>query len=114
MSIISPSRENTESRLSHFPRALERDRDPMTNCWYSEVMAVLGTCALCRQPSELQDSHLLPRAIYRDLRMPDLPNPNPIIGVPTETGPRQEQVKTPLLCADCEARFNRNGEKWVL
>jgi len=62
----------------------------------------------------LQVSHLIPRALYLDLRMPELPNPNPIVGTPEETGPRQEQVVAPLLCRKCERRFNVNGEKWVL
>lgn len=73
-----------------------------------------GRCALCRFDRELQESHLLPRAIYCDLRSPGLPNPNPIFGTPEETGPRQDQFKTYLLCTDCEDRFNRDGEKWVL
>ena len=77
-------------------------------------MAAVGICAVCRRRSELRDSHLVPRAIYHDLRMPELPNPNPIVSTTDETGPRQEQVKTPLLCGNCEDRFNRNGEKWVL
>ncbi len=46
--------------------------------------------------------------------MPELPNPNPILGTPEETGPRQEQVVAPLLCGSCEHRFNVNGEKWVM
>jgi hypothetical protein len=77
-------------------------------------MTIVGRCPLCHQDCELQDSHLLPNAIYRDLRMPELPNPNPIMSTSVQTGPRQEQVKTPLLCGSCEQRFNRGGENWVL
>jgi hypothetical protein len=75
---------------------------------------VVGRCALCLRDRELRESHLLPRAIYRDLRSPHLPNPNPIVGTPDETGPRQEQIKEYLLCAECEDRFNQRGEKWIL
>jgi hypothetical protein len=71
-------------------------------------------CALCRQEAELQRSHLIPRAIYLDLRTPELPNPNPIVGTPKETGQRQEQIVAPLLCHSCEHRLSVNGEKWVL
>jgi hypothetical protein len=46
--------------------------------------------------------------------MPDLPNPNPILATPLETGPRQEQVVADFLCLECEDRFNQHGEKWVL
>ena len=77
-------------------------------------MMVVGTCGLCRRESELQLSHLIPRALYLDLRMPGLPNPNPLISTPEETGPRQEQVAAHLLCRSCEHRFSINGEKWVL
>ena len=52
-----------------------------------------GKCALCLANDELVDRHLLPRALYRDLRTPQLPNPAPILGTPSETGPRQEQIK---------------------
>jgi hypothetical protein len=77
-------------------------------------MPPTGTCKLCGNTAEIQSSHLIPRALYLDLRMPDLPNPNPIMGVPEETGPRQEQLQTRLLCSECEQRFSANGEKWVL
>lgn len=77
-------------------------------------MAVNGVCALCRQQADLQLSHLIPRALYLDLRMPELPNPNPIVGTPEGTGPRQDQVVARLLCRNCEHRFSVNGEKWVL
>jgi hypothetical protein len=46
--------------------------------------------------------------------MPQLPNPNPIMGLPEETGPRQEQLQVPLLCSKCEQRFSARGEKWIL
>ncbi len=77
-------------------------------------MSQIGTCKLCQRRAEIQSSHLIPRAIFLDLRMPHLPNPNPIMGLPEETGPRQEQVEAPLLCSECEQRFSANGEKWVL
>lgn len=77
-------------------------------------MPPIRICKLCRREAEIQSSHLIPRAIFVDLRMPDLPNPNPIMGLPEETGPRQEQVVTPLLCSPCEQRFSANGEKWIL
>src|SRR5687768_3672864 len=77
-------------------------------------MSAFGTCTLCHRDSALQVSHLIPRALYLDLRTPELPNPNPIVGTPEETGPRQEQVAAPLLCSGCEHLFNTRGEKWVL
>lgn len=78
------------------------------------VMDDARRCALCLREDEIQSSHLIPRALYVDLRTPSLPNPNPITGTPEETGPRQEQFVTRLLCRPCEHRFSVNGEKWVL
>jgi hypothetical protein len=77
-------------------------------------MLAIGPCKLCRRDAELQSSHLIPRAIFVDLRMPELPNPSPIMSLPEETGPRQEQVVTSLLCSTCEQRFSALGEKWIL
>jgi len=71
-------------------------------------------CALCLQEAELRRSHLIPRGLILDLRVPELSNPNPIVSMPEETGPRQEQIVAPLLCGSCEHRFSVNGEKWVL
>ena len=77
-------------------------------------MVAISRCALCLRDEQLQMSHLIPRALYLDRRMPELPNPNPIYGLPEEQGPRQEQFVERLLCRDCEHRFSVNGEKWVL
>jgi hypothetical protein len=75
---------------------------------------MIGKCALCLRDEELQMSHLIPRALYVDLRTPELPNANPIFGLPEEQGPRQEQFVARLLCRDCEHKLSVNGEKWVL
>lgn len=38
-----------------------------------------GVCALCRQVSILQDSHLMSKALYKLLRSPELVNPHPTL-----------------------------------
>jgi hypothetical protein len=71
-------------------------------------------CQLCRSGEPLRRSHLLPRAFYRDLRTPELANPNPILITEGGTEIDQKQVTAELLCASCEQRFNQGGEHWVL
>lgn len=74
----------------------------------------LGTCRLCKKEATLCDSHLLPAAAYRVLRAPSLANPNPVHVGRAKAFTSSQQVKDYLLCDDCEQRFDKNGEKWVL
>jgi hypothetical protein len=73
----------------------------------------LGTCKLCLQPKELQDSHYLPRSVYKSNRARELKNQNPII-FGASVRQDQGQVTDYVFCADCEQRFNKYGEGWVL
>jgi hypothetical protein len=73
-----------------------------------------GKCRLCFNIGALQDSHLLPKAFYGLLREPDDKNPNPIVVTPDIYMKTSKQVSEYLLCKDCEDRFNKRGEKWVL
>lgn len=74
-----------------------------------------GKCRLCLQHRELQESHLLPKALYRMIgRGSDQAHPDTIqltLGVRKKSS---EQASRPLLCWDCEQLFSRNGESWVL
>jgi len=66
---------------------------------------------------ELQDSHFIPRAMYKYLRTASEKNPNPVVVGRTRESTTSKQVKDFLLCAKCEDLFNKNGEneilKWV-
>jgi hypothetical protein len=74
-----------------------------------------GPCGLCLKTRELQDSHYLPRAFYKRLRGPaEERNPNPVVVTEAGKVATSKQVTDYLLCADCEDRFNRNGEKRVI
>ena len=79
-------------------------------------MPRIGTCALClSEGSELQDSHLLPKAVYKRLRDPNDPmRPHPRVVTATTTYTSSEQVRQHLLCKACEQRFSKLGESWVL
>lgn len=71
-----------------------------------------GTCKLCLSEAELQDSHLLPKAAYRIIQESD--GDPPVITKPTVSMHTNEQMRDYVLCRDCEQRFSRNGEQWVM
>lgn len=73
-----------------------------------------GICRLCLQLKELQDSHLLPRGIYKVLRATHAGNPNPLVVTRESSRSTSKQLQDYLLCGDCEQRFNKMGETWML
>ena len=70
-------------------------------------------CALCHRRLPLCDSHLLPKAIYRLLRK-KATSQGPVHFGDGYSYSTDKQVTDYLLCLDCEARFQRLGEGWVL
>ena len=74
----------------------------------------VGVCKLCLETKDLQDSHLIPRAMYSYVRTPAQKNPNPVVIGRNVTATTSKQVSDYVLCSDCEQLFNRNGENWVL
>lgn len=74
-------------------------------------------CSLCREERTLMKSHLLPRAIYSDLKG-FFSDDNDDLVIADFKGNSaffsDFQYKQPLLCEDCEDRFNKHGEKFVL
>jgi hypothetical protein len=89
--------------------------EPVERTPQQERLVVRGTCALCVQNRELRNSHLVPKALYRLTRARNgRTNPNPVIV--TARGRRQTsfQAVRPLLCSECEQRFDHLGEDWVL
>ena len=73
-----------------------------------------GQCALCLQNGELQDSHFVPKGLYKRVRDPRRCKPNPVVMTPAGTTQTSKQVTDYLLCKCCEGCFSRNGEKWVI
>lgn len=67
----------------------------------------LGRCALCLKQTELQLSHLLPKGLYRLIR-------EAVHITSNSAWPSSRQIQDYLLCHDCEQRFNRHGEDWIL
>jgi len=74
----------------------------------------LGTCKLCLQTRMLQDSHLLPAALYRMSRLDGAANPNPYLISAKRTIQTSRQIKDYVLCRDCEQRINRGGEHYAM
>jgi hypothetical protein len=76
---------------------------------------VTGLCALCKENHELRNSHLLPKALYRLTRARGgHANPNPVLVSSRRKIQTSYQAVRFLLCADCEQRFDHQGENWVL
>lgn len=73
-----------------------------------------GVCALCHETKPLVDSHYVPKALYKFSRADELNNPNPLTSVKGTLNQISDQFRGNVLCAICEDRINKSGEKWVL
>ncbi len=81
-----------------------------------------GTCPLCKAEAiELQDSHILPKGVYKGMRKRAETvtgktggNPNPVHFLPGAVVQSSMQRKCHLLCRSCEQLLSRNGEHWTL
>lgn len=79
-----------------------------------------GKCKLCWEERELQDSHLLPAAVYRMCRSEtdEVPDPIGIRNDPKIKAFRvfqsSRQITGYVLCSSCEQLLNIKGEDWVL
>jgi hypothetical protein len=76
-------------------------------------MAKRGTCKLCLKEQDLRDSHYLPRSVYKSNRGRALNNQNPVV-LGSQIRQDQDQVTDYVFCSECEQRFNKYGEGWVL
>jgi hypothetical protein len=67
---------------------------------------------LCGEEKVLQDSHYIAAGFFRNLKGGK--NTHPIVITPNIRMMTAEQVRAHLLCWDCEQRFHKKGEDWVL
>jgi hypothetical protein len=75
----------------------------------------VGQCRLCLQDAvNLSVSHFISAAILKILRDDGQKNPNPWLLTKRASVQTSWQMKAPLLCGDCEDRFSKNGETWVI
>jgi len=75
---------------------------------------IQGCCRLCGTDAVLQDSHLMPKSIYKMMLGSGSSNLNPVVVNPREAKQTSRQVTAHLLCSACEQRFSMNGEAWTL
>lgn len=73
-----------------------------------------GKCKLCLNRRDLQDSHLLPAALYKMTLDPRDKNPHPVLVTQNVALRTSKQLKDYVLCSECEQRFNENGERWMM
>lgn len=73
-----------------------------------------GQCKLCLKDKDLQDSHLLTSSLYKMTRDPERKPPDPMVITSRISLRTSKQVSDYLLCKDCEQRFNKNGEHWIM
>jgi len=73
-----------------------------------------GRCGLCRGVRELRDSHLLPASVYKLSRSENRKNPHPVVTTRNGVLISARQVSDHFLCVECEDRFSKNGERYVV
>jgi hypothetical protein len=56
----------------------------------------------------------MPRGLYKPLRDETRANPNPVFITHTSTSTTSKQITDYVLCFDCEQRFSKNGETYVM
>jgi len=72
-----------------------------------------GICRLCLQQRELRRSHFLSAFLYRKSLQRGMINPHPVMMTNSRAALTTFQVKDYLLCASCESRFDKYGERWA-
>ena len=72
-----------------------------------------GVCKLCLKTKNLQDSHLLPAAVWRRLREPTHKLQHPILMTEKVALTTSSQIHDYVLCRDCEQLLSKNGEAYA-
>ena len=79
------------------------------------VLMPTGMCKLCLQQRRLQESHLLPRALYRLARGSGTRgNQDPVAFTAKGSRSSSHQLKDYVLCRECEQLFSKKGEDYVM
>jgi hypothetical protein len=73
-----------------------------------------GPCRLCTLTRDLQDSHLMPAGIYTIVRNGPHPEEHPVLITKGASVATSVQARAHMLCAECEKRFDKGGEEWVI
>jgi hypothetical protein len=70
-----------------------------------------GTCKLCHKDAELQLSHLIGRAVYKLCRKDQ--GDDSIVMTTKVVMKTSRQIRDYVVCAKCEDRFNKGGERYA-
>ena len=94
-------------------RDVKRARDELN---MARNKGPVGQCRLCGETRTLRDSHFLPAGYYKHLALDEngIFQNNAVFLLTRDKLTKGKQLKKHLLCANCEGRFNNNGEKWVI
>jgi len=65
---------------------------------------------MCLQPRQLQSSHLIPKALYKNVNHPEH---KPVALRGDFLLPTDRQTQAYLLCRHCEDILNKGGEMWI-
>lgn len=74
-------------------------------------------CKLCGDESILQESHLIPKSLYKTITQSFEPYdaaPLWVSNTQKTSFYSNKQITKKLLCKKCEDRFNKNGERYIL
>jgi hypothetical protein len=74
----------------------------------------VGSCKLCLKKRPLCKSHLIPKGVYALCRAKASNNPNPFVVTHKFSMQTSRQLKTELLCFDCEQLLRARGEDWAI
>lgn len=75
---------------------------------------ITGKCKLCLRKTNLCDSHLIAAAFYRTLLSDTVTPRDPLLITSTSTYTSSRQVSDYVFCVECEDRFRKGGEDWVI
>ena len=74
----------------------------------------MDKCALCLNPRPLLNSHFIPRSLYKLCKKEFHEINNPIHFIGNTAISTSNQSSKPFLCKDCEDRFSKYGETYVI
>lgn len=74
----------------------------------------MAKCSLCLKNNPLVKSHYIPRALYKLCKDESNIIKNPINFLGTKAISTSNQSYKPFLCEDCEKRFSKFGESYVI
>ncbi|HEX9256509.1 MAG TPA: hypothetical protein VF938_13235 [Candidatus Angelobacter sp.] len=73
-----------------------------------------GVCKLCLLEKDLRRSHLMAKSLYKKSGSDDPKQPHPLVRTKKGARPSSYQVQDYVFCHDCEQRFGKEGEDYMM